>query len=97
MAGGARGYGYVDDDTPELSMAVLPDYRGLGIGRRLLAELLDEAAHRYRAVSLSVATDNPARRLYERHGFVVLAFEGETATMIRHFNDPEGNVATTSA
>jgi GNAT superfamily N-acetyltransferase len=31
-----KGYGYVGDDTPELSIAVLPEYRGQGIGTELL-------------------------------------------------------------
>lgn len=34
-----KGYGYVDDDTPELSMAVLPEHRGRGIGAQLLTYL----------------------------------------------------------
>lgn len=97
LAGEGRGYGYVNDETPELSMAVLPNYRGQGIGSRLLVELLREAARHYQAVSLSVAADNPARRLYERQGFIVLALEGGTATMIRHFGAPAEKAAMTSA
>jgi ribosomal protein S18 acetylase RimI-like enzyme len=84
LTGNARGYGYVDDQTPELSLAVRPSHRGRGIGSQLLAHLLGEATHRYRAVSLSVSTDNPARRLYERQGFVTLKADGESETMIRY-------------
>lgn len=76
------GYGYVNDETPELSMAVLPAYRGRGAGAQLLARLLSEAARRYPAVSLSVAADNPARRLYERYGFVVVKESGNSLTML---------------
>ena len=57
LAGEGRGYGYVDDQTPELTMAVLPEYRAQGIGTRLLAQLLGAAAGRFRAVSLSVAPE----------------------------------------
>jgi GNAT superfamily N-acetyltransferase len=84
LTGDAGGYGYVDDQTPELSLAVRPSYRGRGIGGQLLAHLLGEAAHRYRAVSLSVSAANPARRLYERQGFMTLKADGESETMIRH-------------
>ena len=70
--GNERGYGYVDDATPELTIAVLPGHRGRGAGSQLMAALIDAARERYRALSLSVSPDNPARRLYERLGFVAV-------------------------
>ena len=70
--GSERGYGYVDDTIPELAIAVLPQYRGQGIGTRLLETLLANARHRYPAISLSVRADNPARQLYERLGFTAV-------------------------
>jgi len=82
LTGQEPGYGYVNDETPELSMAVLPAYRGQGVGSQLLTRLLNEAACRYPAVSLSVAADNPARRLYGRHGFVVVKGSGDSLTML---------------
>lgn len=57
---------------PELAIAVLPDYSNRGIGTRLLHLLLDDARSVYPAVELSVRSTNPARRLYERLGFVVV-------------------------
>ena len=77
LTGEAKGYGYVDDETPELAIAVLPGHRGRGLGGRLLRELLDVAGGRFGAVSLSVRAENPASRLYERTGFRV-AVERET-------------------
>jgi GNAT superfamily N-acetyltransferase len=68
--GEERGYGFVDEATPELSMSVLPGYRGGGVGTRLLRRLLAAAAKRFGAVSLSVSKSNPALRLYVREGFV---------------------------
>ena len=64
-----KGYGYVDDATPELAIAVSPGHRGRGLGRRMLRELLDAVRGSFDAVSLSVRADNPAVRLYERTGF----------------------------
>jgi GNAT superfamily N-acetyltransferase len=46
--------------------------RGRGLGERMLRALLDAAADRFDAVSLSVRADNPALRLYERTGFRVV-------------------------
>ena len=66
----APGYGFVDEQTPELTIAVVPSRRGYGFGERLLSALLDEARRQgFEAVSLSVERGNPAQRLYERFGF----------------------------
>lgn len=75
------GYGYIDDHTPELSIALLPKYRGQGIGTKLLTELLDQARSSYSAVSLSVLLDNPALRLYRRFGFEVFEQHDNSLTM----------------
>jgi ribosomal protein S18 acetylase RimI-like enzyme len=76
------GYGFIDDETPELSIAVVPDQRGAGIGSALLSDLFKAIADAgYRAISLSVEPDNPARRLYQRLGFRKVAGVGGSWTM----------------
>ena len=68
---GAPGYGFVDEQTPELSIAVVPSRRGHGFGGELMDALLARARRDgYGAISLSVAKDSPAVQLYERYGFV---------------------------
>ena len=69
LTGERRGYGYVADNVPELAVAVLPQWRGRGVGSALLRRLLLAARERHTRVSLSVNAANPARRLYERLGF----------------------------
>lgn len=64
-----RGFGFVDTAIPEMAIAVLPEYRGQGVGTQLVIQLLWAAREYYPAVSLNVRADNPARRLYERLGF----------------------------
>jgi ribosomal protein S18 acetylase RimI-like enzyme len=67
---GGVGMGYVDDDTPQLGIALEPEYRGRGFGRRLMRAAFDAArAHGYRQVSLTVHPQNPAIALYESCGF----------------------------
>ncbi len=83
LTGENRGFGYVDDTTPELSIAVLPEYRGRGIGSDLLTRLLEAARSRFAAVCLSVSPDNPARQWYERLGFQVVNDEPPSVTMVR--------------
>lgn len=75
------GWGFVDGDTPEVSVAMLPGYRGQGIGTALLTKLIAQADGRYAALSLSVDPQNPALRLYERLGFVVVGAFGTSWTM----------------
>jgi len=65
-----RGYGFVDGNTPEISMAVMENYRNKGVGTFLLKELITLSRGKgYKNLSLSVDIKNPAVRLYERFGF----------------------------
>jgi ribosomal protein S18 acetylase RimI-like enzyme len=64
------GYGFVDEQTPELSIAVVPSRRRHGLGQELMDALLEAArAEGHTAVSLSVEQDSAAVAFYERNGF----------------------------
>ena len=77
------GYGFVDEQTPELAIAVLPSRRGRGLGEELLRALMDRArAEGHRAISLSVEPQNPALKLYERFGFRKVAERDGAWTML---------------
>jgi ribosomal protein S18 acetylase RimI-like enzyme len=77
------GYGFVDENTPELSIAVVPSRRGRGYGDELLTALLAQARRDgFPRVSLSVARENPALKLYERHGFRPVGEGGDSLTML---------------
>src|SRR4051794_3209601 len=79
-----HGYGFVAEDVPELSIAVIASRRHEGIGRRLLRDLVEASvAQGWRALSLSVAENNPARGLYESAGFVHVERSGHSWTMLR--------------
>ena len=76
-------YGHIDTDTPSLAISLLPKYRGLGIGVRLLdALLLLLRENGYRQASLSVQKENPALRLYQRMGFRIVAEKGTEYLML---------------
>lgn len=85
-----HGYGYVDDRTPELSVAVVAEHRGHGIGRCLIAAMLVQIRLQgTRQVSLSVEIDNPARQLYESLGFTPTTATGGAVTMVRSLSSVE--------
>lgn len=77
------GYGFVDAATPELSIGLMQQWRGQGIGTRLLDALLAQArGGGVTRISLSVEKDNPARRLYERLGFQAVGAVGGSLTLL---------------
>jgi predicted GNAT family acetyltransferase len=52
---------------------VVPDYRGLGIARRMAGEFITNLTAQGRGISLFVKKSNPAaRRVYQRIGFEIL-------------------------
>jgi ribosomal protein S18 acetylase RimI-like enzyme len=78
------GYAFVDEQTPELSIAVVPSRRRHGVGQELLDALLAKARDEgYGAVSLSVEKDSPAVKFYERNGFERAGESDGGLTMLR--------------
>jgi ribosomal protein S18 acetylase RimI-like enzyme len=79
-----KGYGFVDNETPELSMAINANFRNQGFGRQLLEKMflkLQESG--YKKVSLSVDRRNFAYQLYQKVGFQEHQIEGNTVVMIK--------------
>ena len=78
---GEPGFGFVDEATPELTIAVVPSRRGKGAGKELLDALLERArADGYAAVSLS--TDPGQVAWYERFGFEQVGESPHAVTML---------------
>ena len=79
------GYGFVDEQTPELTIAVVPSRRGRGIGEALLTALCDRAQDDgHVAISLSIERDNEGlMRFYEKHGFGLVAEDGGDSVTLR--------------
>ena len=64
-----------------IDVALVPEARGRGLGARLLADLQAAARAQGRHVDLYVDPSSPARRLYERLGFAVVAEQGLSLKM----------------
>lgn len=70
---------YIDRRTDEIRLvdiALLPQWRGSGIGSLLLRELMSEAADRSVPLRIHVEKNNPAMSLYRRLGFQAIEDQG---------------------
>lgn len=82
-AGSRKGYGYIDDHTPELSISIDKHFRNDGIGSSLLQAILTLLSSKgYGQVSLSVQRRNRASELYRKVGFQVLGEHDEDLLMV---------------
>lgn len=66
----------IRDEIQIMDISLLPQYRGQGIGTRLLNGILEEGTESNCPVSLYVERFNPAMHLYERLGFCQVSEQG---------------------
>lgn len=80
-----KSYGYVDDVTPEISIAIMPNFREQGIGTELITRLIllaDENG--YKRISLSVDKRSRAVYIYKKLGFQIIDESHTAYTMIKN-------------
>ena len=82
-------YGHLYDSVPSLAISLLPEYRGMGLGKRLLSGLLDElrgAGHD--RVTLAVQKGNRAAcGLYTGLGFETVGENHEEYLMVKSLTE----------
>ncbi len=80
------GYGFVDNSTPELGLAVLEEFRDKGTGTALMKALIAELKLKnYERLSLSVDKLNRAVGFYKKLGFSVVKEKDTDYLMIKYF------------
>lgn len=73
LAGEIKGFGNVDNTTPEFAISLYNDYRNKGIGTALMKEMLEYLKREgYKQSSLSVHKNNYAVKLYQKMGFQII-------------------------
>jgi GNAT superfamily N-acetyltransferase len=92
VCSGGEGVGriYTLETATEIALvdiSLTPEERGAGIGTALLTDLVAFADEGGRETGLWVEAANPARRLYERHGFIAC---GEAGTRVQMRRPPRG-------
>lgn len=79
-----KGYGFVDKNTPEISMAVKEEFRNMGIGTSLMNQIENEFLKLgITKLSLSVDKQNPAKELYKRCGYKLYEEQETAITLIK--------------
>jgi ribosomal protein S18 acetylase RimI-like enzyme len=80
---GEQGLAYIDEQTPQLGMALFPAFQRRGFGTILMQTALTAARESgYRQVSLTVHPENPAIKLYLRCGFTKRALRRNYHLMV---------------
>ncbi len=72
IEGDPLGRIYIDRRPEEIRLvdiALLPEYRGQGLGGSLMKDVLEEGREAAKPVRIHVEHNNPAMRLYKRLGF----------------------------
>lgn len=76
-------YGHIDDSTPSLAISLYFEYRGKGIGKALLSNMLKLLKEKgYEKVSLAVQKENYAVKLYKSLNFKVINENKEEYIMV---------------
>ena len=83
ISGDIKGYGYVDDHTPEFAISLLEEYRNQGLGYQLITAMIDYLRKNgYKQASLNVKKENYAVKLYHKMGFEIAKEDEEDYLMI---------------
>lgn len=78
-----KGFGNVDNHTPELAISCLNAFRNRGIGTKLMREILTQLKKKgYQKCSLAVQKTNYALKMYKKVGFSVLKETDEEYIMV---------------
>lgn len=80
-----KDYGHIDNKTPSFAISLYKEYRGLGIGTRLIKEMLvllkNSGCER---ASLAVQKANYAVKMYQNVGFEIIDDNSEEYIMVNY-------------
>lgn len=76
-------YGHIEEGVPSFAISLYKEYRGRGIGTKLMERMLKEIKERgYTKTSLAVQKANYAVRMYQKVGFEIVAENEEEYIMV---------------
>lgn len=87
LNGVVKGFGNIDEKTPEFAIALYKEYRNKGIGTSLMRHMLHNLKARgYKQASLSVQKENYAVKMYKNVGFKIIEEHEEEYLMIKNLS-----------
>lgn len=73
LAGDIKGYGNIDNKTPEFAISLYKEYRNKGYGSLLMKKIIEHLKQKgYKQASLSVDKNNYAVKMYKKLGFEII-------------------------
>jgi len=76
-------FGHIDDETPSFAISLYKEYRGLGIGTKMMEKMLSLLKDKgYKRASLAVQKANYALRMYKSVGFKIVDENEEEYIML---------------
>ena len=83
LADEIKGFGNIDPETPEFAVSVFKAYQKMGVGTRLMLEMIDYLKNKgYKQCSLAVQKANYAVKMYQKLGFEIVKEIGEEYIML---------------
>ena len=93
LSGKIKGYGFVDDETPEFAISLFKEYRNRGIGTLLMQKMIEHLKGcGYAQTSLSVQKENYAAEMYRKLGFEIIGENAEDYLMLLKLNSKDAVV-----
>ena len=83
LADKIKGYGNIDDKTPEFAISLLKEFRSLGIGTKLMQQMIEHLKKQeYAQASLSVQKENYAVKMYQKLDFEIISENKDDYLMV---------------
>lgn len=78
-----KDYGHIDDKTPSFAISLYKNYRGKGIGTKMMQKMLLLLKQEgYKKASLAVQKENYALKMYNNTGFKIVDENQEEYIMV---------------
>jgi ribosomal protein S18 acetylase RimI-like enzyme len=85
LSGEVKGFGNIDEFTPEFGISLFKEYRNKGLGTELMKNMLELLKKKgYKRTSLAVQKDNYAVKMYKNVGFSIIKELKEEYLMVCH-------------